>query len=78
MPPEPGNLRHVRYYASTALGSIHRGVAVELWSRYQGRALSSQGLDTALGAFDMFVLYDQEQDVDYVRCAHEVDEKGHV
>ncbi|KAL2139854.1 hypothetical protein VTI28DRAFT_4617 [Corynascus sepedonium] len=55
-----------RYYASTALGSIHRGVAVELWSRYQGRALSSQGLDTALGAFDMFVLYDQEQDVDYV------------
>ncbi len=49
------------------MDSIHRGVAVELWSRYQGRALSSDGLDTALGAFDMFVLHDQEQDIDYVR-----------
>ncbi len=41
-------------------------MAVELWSRYQGQALSSVGLDTALGAFDMFVLHDQEQDLDYV------------
>ncbi|KAL2179468.1 uncharacterized protein P884DRAFT_194834 [Thermothelomyces heterothallicus CBS 202.75] len=55
-----------RYYANTALGSIHRSVAVDLWSRYQGRALSSEGLDTALGAFDMFVLHDQEQDLDYI------------
>ncbi|KAK4124152.1 hypothetical protein N657DRAFT_617048 [Parathielavia appendiculata] len=55
-----------RYYANSALDSIHRGVAVELWSRYQGRALSSEGLDTALAAFDMFVLHDQEQDLDYV------------
>ncbi|KAK4156816.1 hypothetical protein C8A00DRAFT_30251 [Chaetomidium leptoderma] len=55
-----------RYHANTALDSIHRGVAVELWSRYQGQALSFEGLDTALGAFDMFVLRDQEQDLDYV------------
>ena len=41
-------------------------MAVELWSRYQGQALSSVGLDTALGAFDMFVLHDQEQDLEYV------------
>jgi F-box protein 21 len=55
-----------RYYANSALDSIHRGAAVELWSRYQGRALSSEGLDTALGAFDMFVLHDREEDLDYV------------
>jgi F-box protein 21 len=40
---------------------------VELWSQYQGRPLTSDGLDTALAAFDMFVLHDQEQDLDYVR-----------
>lgn len=45
---------------------------MDLWSRYQGRALSSEGLDTALGAFDMFVLHDQEQDLDYVRYADAV------
>ncbi|KAL2134609.1 hypothetical protein VTI74DRAFT_11351 [Chaetomium olivicolor] len=55
-----------RYYASSALDSIHRGVAVEVWSRYQGRALSSEGLETALGAFDMFVLHDQDQGLGYI------------
>lgn len=55
-----------RYHASSALDSIHRGVAVEVWSRYQGQALSSRNLDTALGAFDMFVLHDQPHDLDYV------------
>lgn len=55
-----------RYYAHTALDSIHRGVAVEVWSRYQGQPLSYRGLDTALGAFDMFVLHDQPYDLDYV------------
>lgn len=67
--------RRLRYYANSALDSIHRGVAIELWSRYQGQPLSSEGLDTALGAFDMFVLHDQEQDLDYVRLGvrHSVD-----
>ncbi|KAL1837574.1 hypothetical protein VTJ49DRAFT_3634 [Mycothermus thermophilus] len=55
-----------RYYATTALDSIHRAAAIEIWSSYQGRALSSEGLDRALAAFDMFVLHDQEEDVDYV------------
>lgn len=63
----PVTKRCPRYYANSALDSIHRAVAVELWSRYQGRALTSEGLDTALAAFDMFVLHDQEQDLDYVR-----------
>ncbi|KAL2024768.1 hypothetical protein VTK56DRAFT_5589 [Thermocarpiscus australiensis] len=56
-----------RYHANSALDSIHRGVAVEVWSRYQGQALSSRNLDTALGAFDMFVLHDQPHDLDYIQ-----------
>ena len=56
----------VRYYANSALDSIHRGIAVEVWSGYQGAALSARGLDRAVGAFDMFVLHDQPQDLDYV------------
>lgn len=55
-----------RYHASMALDSIHRGVAVEVWCGYQGQALSYDNLDTALGAFDMFVLHDQPHDLDYV------------
>jgi F-box protein 21 len=43
-------------------------VAVEVWSRYQGQALSSEHLDTALGAFDMFVVHDREHNLDYVRA----------
>lgn len=55
-----------RYYANSALDSIHRGIAVEIWSKYQGNPLSTRGLDTALGAFDMFVLHDQPHDLDYI------------
>ncbi|GAB1317248.1 F-box domain-containing protein [Madurella fahalii] len=55
-----------RYYAYSALDSIHRGVAVDVWCQYQGQALSAKDLDTALGAFDMFVLHDQHQDLDYI------------
>ena len=40
-------------------------MAVEVWSKYQGAALSARGLDRALGAFDMFVLHDKEQDLDW-------------
>ena len=61
-----------RYHANAALDSIHRSVAVELWSRYQGQSSSFAGLDTALGAFDMFVLHDQEQDLEYVRLGPNV------
>lgn len=46
---------------------------MDVWSRYQGQALSAKDLDTALGAFDMFVLHDQTQDLDYV-CLSPVEE----
>ncbi|KAK3320066.1 hypothetical protein B0T19DRAFT_433759 [Cercophora scortea] len=55
-----------RYYATSALDSINRGIAVDVWARYQGNPLSARGLDRALGAFDMFVLHDQPQDLDYI------------
>ncbi|KAK1830543.1 hypothetical protein QBC39DRAFT_353834 [Podospora conica] len=55
-----------RYYANSVLDSMHRGIAVDAWSKYQGNALSGRGLDRALGAFDMFVLHDQPQDLDYI------------
>ncbi|KAK0610456.1 hypothetical protein B0T17DRAFT_500397 [Bombardia bombarda] len=55
-----------RYYANSALDSIHRGIAVDVWSQYQGAPLSSRGLDRALGAFDMFVLHDQPYDLEYI------------
>jgi len=50
----------------TALDSIHRGVAVEIWYAYQESPLARKGLEQALGAFDLFVLHDQPQDIDYV------------
>ncbi|KAK3376009.1 hypothetical protein B0T24DRAFT_617763 [Lasiosphaeria ovina] len=55
-----------RYYADSVLDSIHRGIAVEVWAEYQGAPLSARGLDRALGAFDMFVLHDQPQDLEYI------------
>ncbi|KAK0714348.1 hypothetical protein B0T21DRAFT_426509 [Apiosordaria backusii] len=55
-----------RYWAQATLDSLHRGLAVQVWSRYQGRLDSRQSLDTALGAFDMFVLHDQTHDLDYI------------
>ncbi|KAK4194978.1 hypothetical protein QBC40DRAFT_289796 [Triangularia verruculosa] len=55
-----------RYWAQAALDSLHRGLAVDVWSKYQGRLDSRQGLDIALGAFDMFVLHDQTHDLDYI------------
>ncbi|KAH8887068.1 hypothetical protein GQ53DRAFT_827620 [Thozetella sp. PMI_491] len=55
-----------RYFGNSALDSIHRGIAVETWAAYQGSPVSSRGLDRALGAFDMFLLHDQVQDLDYV------------
>jgi hypothetical protein len=63
----------VRYYANAALGSIHRGIAVEVWSQYQDTPLSTRHLDQALGAFDMFVLYDQKEDIDWVGPSLSID-----
>lgn len=53
-----------RYYANTALASIHRSVAVEEWYRYQRAPLITQGLDRALGAFDMFFIRGDDGDID--------------
>ncbi|KAK1753508.1 Transglutaminase-like superfamily-domain-containing protein [Echria macrotheca] len=55
-----------RYYAFIILDSINRGVAVELWSKFQWDLSSRKGLDGALAAFDMFFLHDQPQDIDYI------------
>lgn len=49
-----------------ALDSIHRCIAVDVWSKYQDAPDSHDGLEQALGGFDMFVLHDQPQDLDYV------------
>jgi len=66
IPISPTKTDSSRYYANSVLDSIHRGIAVDAWSKYQGNALSGRGLDRALGAFDMFVLHDQPEDLDYV------------
>lgn len=57
-------LTHARFYANTALGSIHRSAAVEEWYRYQRSPLSTQGLDRALAAFDMFFIRGDDGDID--------------
>lgn len=54
----------------TALDSIHRGVAVGIWYTYQESPLTRRGLEQALGAFDLFVLHDQPQDIDYASFMH--------
>lgn len=53
-----------RYYANTALASIHRGVAVHEWSHYQRAPLTAQGLDRALAAFDMFFVRGDDNDIE--------------
>ncbi|CAK7262887.1 hypothetical protein SEPCBS57363_000274 [Sporothrix epigloea] len=55
-----------RYYASTALASIHRGLAVEEWCKVRADCNGFQALDRALGAFDMFVLHDGAEDMDRI------------
>ncbi|KAI0023483.1 hypothetical protein F4780DRAFT_84229 [Xylariomycetidae sp. FL0641] len=69
-----------RYYACTALDSIHRSLAIEEWAKYQryaARRLDENPLDKtrlncgmqlerALGAFDMFMLHDNEGDLDEI------------
>src|SRR5689334_6506033 len=52
----------------TILDSLHRGMAIEVWTRFQDDSpdASPPRLEEALGAFDMFVLHDQPQDLDYI------------
>ncbi|KAI8627595.1 hypothetical protein F5Y19DRAFT_173081 [Xylariaceae sp. FL1651] len=69
-----------RYYSCTVLDSIHRSLAIEEWAKYQKYAALRVGQDTsnierlncgmklerALGAFDMFMLHDNEGDLDEI------------
>ncbi|KAI0474972.1 hypothetical protein GGR56DRAFT_643904 [Xylariaceae sp. FL0804] len=70
-----------RYYSCTVLDSIHRSLAIEEWAKYQRYAARRSDdaapnerlncgmqLDRALGAFDMFMLHDNEGDLDEI-CA---------
>lgn len=69
-----------RYYSCTVLDSIHRSLAIEEWAKYQrftqragpnvsnvDRLNGGMRLERALGAFDMFMLHDNEGDLDEVR-----------
>ncbi|KAI1814134.1 hypothetical protein GGS20DRAFT_549892 [Poronia punctata] len=69
-----------RFYSCTVLDSIHRSLAIEEWSKYQHFAANRLGqnmsnserlncgmrLERALGAFDMFMLHDNEGDLDEI------------
>ncbi|KAI1130139.1 hypothetical protein F5Y10DRAFT_236283 [Nemania abortiva] len=69
-----------RYYSCTVLDSIHRGLAIEEWAKYQRytarrlapntpnveRLNGGMRLERALGAFDMFMLHDNEGDLDEI------------
>ncbi|KAI4597839.1 hypothetical protein KJ359_004116 [Pestalotiopsis sp. 9143b] len=69
-----------RFYSCNVLDSIHRSIAVGEWAKYQRHAarLDSDNLsptdrlrcgmrlERALGAFDMFVLHDNEGDMDEI------------
>ncbi|OAA56961.1 f-box domain containing protein [Niveomyces insectorum RCEF 264] len=56
-----------RYYASSALASIHRSLAIEEWCRVRDDFNGYGHLDRALGAFDMFVLHDATEDMDEIQ-----------
>ncbi|KAH8645644.1 hypothetical protein BX600DRAFT_477747 [Xylariales sp. PMI_506] len=68
-----------RYYACNILDSIHRSLAIGEWAKYQKHAARIDSnmtntdrlrcgmrLERALGAFDMFVLHDNEGDMDEI------------
>ncbi|KAH7018289.1 F-box domain-containing protein [Microdochium trichocladiopsis] len=69
-----------RFYSCTVLDSIHRSLAIEEWAKYQDHAASTilhdvpdsarwtagMQLERALGAFDMFMLHDDEGDMDEI------------
>ncbi|KAL8341276.1 hypothetical protein RB598_003286 [Gaeumannomyces tritici] len=53
-----------RYYAGAALESIHRGVAIKEWAKFQSPHAGPPRLDRALAAFDMFTLREHSGDID--------------
>lgn len=69
-----------RYYACTVLDSIHRSLAIDEWAKFQRHAARridtntptrerlncGMRLERALGAFDMFVLHDNDGDMDEI------------
>lgn len=68
-----------RYYSCNVLDSIHRSLAIEEWAKYQKHAsridshitsaerlTCGMKLERALGAFDMFVLHDNDGDMDEI------------
>ncbi|OTA65836.1 hypothetical protein K449DRAFT_391788 [Hypoxylon sp. EC38] len=69
-----------RYYSCSVLDSIHRSLAIQEWAKYQkyaarrddGNTTNSERLncgmrlERALGAFDMFMLHDNEGDLDEI------------
>ncbi|KAI1498437.1 F-box domain-containing protein [Biscogniauxia marginata] len=69
-----------RYYACTVLDSIHRSLAIEEWAKHQRHAARhidddtpnsdrlncGMKLERALGAFDLFMLHDNEGDLDEI------------
>ncbi|KAJ1324258.1 F-box protein 21 [Microdochium nivale] len=69
-----------RFYSCTILDSIHRSLAIEEWAKYQDHAASTilhsasdaanwnagMQLERALGSFDMFMLHDDEGDLDEI------------
>ncbi|KAF3066378.1 putative f-box domain-containing protein [Daldinia childiae] len=69
-----------RYYSCSVLDSIHRSLAIEEWAKYQKfaarridedtpyseRLNCGMRLERALGAFDMFMLHDNEGDLDEI------------
>ncbi|KAH6653747.1 hypothetical protein BKA67DRAFT_535106 [Truncatella angustata] len=69
-----------RFYSCNVLDSIHRSVAIEEWAKYPTHAARIDSdsmtpterlrcgmkLERALGAFDMFVLHDNEGDMDEI------------
>ncbi|KAI1319571.1 hypothetical protein F5Y16DRAFT_390719 [Xylariaceae sp. FL0255] len=69
-----------RYYSCTVLDSIHRSLAIGEWAKYQHHAAldfrqspsnaerlsCGMKLERALGAFDMFMLHDNEGDLDEI------------
>ncbi|CAN8104745.1 unnamed protein product [Discula destructiva] len=57
-----------RYHANAVLASIHRGVAIDEWSRYQRIPQATQRTDRALAGFDMFFVRGTDGDIDDI-CA---------
>ncbi|ORY60908.1 uncharacterized protein BCR38DRAFT_442876 [Pseudomassariella vexata] len=69
-----------RYYSCTVLDSIHRSLAIAEWAKFQKHAAyytdmktpnseklkCGMRLERALGAFDMFMLHDNEGDMDEI------------